>query len=134
MPSVLIVEDVPALAKLVVDLLTEEGNQVRTIPETNLSAVQHAVEQYEPDCVLLDGSGHLDYGEGWKTAAWLSQRTPSVPTIMLTAHHGSAEEARRGETLRSQEAGFVAILDKPFDLDDLLAAVGQAMRDDGDRV
>jgi CheY-like chemotaxis protein len=46
---------------------------------------------------------------------------------MFTAHKADLAEARAGQTERSAAAEFAAILPKPFDLDELLAAVGQAI-------
>jgi CheY-like chemotaxis protein len=126
-PAVLIVDNDPVIAQLVGEILGDESYQVKVLLDTSPTAVQTAVEQLQPSCVVLDGSGHNDYGESWETAAWLHQRTPPVPVIMLTAHRRSAAEARAGETLRSQVAGFVAILEKPFEITDLIAAVGQAL-------
>jgi CheY-like chemotaxis protein len=127
-PAVLIVEDDPVIAQLVGEMLGDEGYQVKVLLDTSPTAVQTAVVQLQPSCVVLDGSGHHEYGESWQTAAWLHQRTPPVPTIMLTGHRASAAEARARATPRSQAAGIVAILEKPFEITDLIAAVGQAVR------
>jgi CheY-like chemotaxis protein len=128
MPRVLIVDNNPVMAQLVGEVLADEGYQVKVLLDTSTIAVQTAGAQLQPSCVVLDGRGHDDYGESWETAAWLHQQTHPVPTIMLTGHARSAEEARAGATPRSQAAGFVAILEKPFEITDLLAAVGQALR------
>jgi CheY-like chemotaxis protein len=128
-PSVLIVDNDSVIAQLVGEMLTDEGYQVKVLLDTSAIAVQTAVVHDFPSCVVLDGRGHDDYGESWQTAAWLKQRPAPVPVIMLTGHRRVAEEARAGETPRSQAASFVAILEKPFNLDDLVAAVGRAVCD-----
>jgi CheY-like chemotaxis protein len=128
MPWVLIVDDDPVLVALLAETLTDEGYQVKVLLDTNPTVVQSVVEHDLPSCVVLDGSGYSDYGEAWETAAWLQQRTSPVPTIMLTGHRASAAEARARATPRSQAAGIVAILEKPFEITDLIAAVGQAVR------
>jgi FixJ family two-component response regulator len=87
------------------------------------------VEQLEPHCVVLDGHGVLDYGEGWDTAAWLHQRDPVVPTVMLTGHQAAVREAQEQVSPRSRTAGFVAVLEKPFELDELVAAIDRAIAD-----
>ena len=102
MPSVLIIENNPELSELLRAFLTEEGYHVSTLADTNAGTVQVAVEQLEPDCVILDGSGLLDYGESWDTAAWLHHRARSVPTIMVTGHAQAVWEARAGNTPRSE--------------------------------
>jgi CheY-like chemotaxis protein len=126
MPSVLIVENNPELSELLRAFLTEEGYHVSTLADTNAETVQLAVEQLEPDCVILDGSGLLDYGESWDTAAWLHHRARAVPTIMVTGHAQAVMEARARATPRSVAAAFVSNLSKPFDLDELLIAVTRA--------
>jgi CheY-like chemotaxis protein len=127
MPRVLLVENDAQLAELLQVVLSAQGYQVATLPDTSTDAVQAAVERCHPDCVILDGSGPLDYGESWATAAWLHQRQPPVPTIMLTSYVHSAEEARAGVTPRSQVATFAAVLVKPLQLTDLLTAVARAV-------
>jgi CheY-like chemotaxis protein len=97
--------------------------------DTSACALNTAFPNECPSSAVHDGRGHDDYGESWQTAAWLKQRPAPVPVIMLTGHRRVAEEARAGETPRSQAASFVAILEKPFNLDDLVAAVGRAVCD-----
>jgi CheY-like chemotaxis protein len=128
MTSVLIVDNDPVMAQVVGEILGDEGYQIKMLLDVSPTAVQTSVAQLQPSCVVLDGSGHDDYGESWETAAWLQQRTPPVPTIMLTGHRSCTKEARARETPRSQAAGFVAILEKPFELEDFVAAVDQALR------
>src|SRR5690242_8854694 len=80
MPRILLVEDESDLARLVRELLIDEGYDVVVVPDPRLTAVQAAVERNEPACVLLDGVGHTGYGEAWEVAAWLHQRPRPVPT------------------------------------------------------
>jgi len=127
MPKVLIVENDPMLVELLQVVLNAEGLGVVTLRDTSTAAVQTTVEQSDPDCIILDGTGPRDYGAGWATAAWLRQRMPPVPTIMLTSYVHSAEEARDGVTPRSQAAGFVAVVVKPFQVAELVAAVHRAI-------
>jgi CheY-like chemotaxis protein len=77
--------------------------------------------------VFLDGAGSAGYGTSWATAAWLHQRQPPVPTIMLTGHVEEASEAVRRASVRSQLAAFAGVLVKPFELDQLLTAVERAI-------
>ncbi len=46
---------------------------------------------------------------------------------MFTAHKGDIAEATARQTERSVLADFAAVVSKPFDLDELLAAVDQAV-------
>ena len=83
---------------------------------------------HEPDAVLLDGeSSLLGYGTSWAEAATLSQRKRRVPVIMFTANAVDLAEAQLAETDRSRKADFVAILPKPFDVDELVETVAKAV-------
>jgi CheY-like chemotaxis protein len=127
MPNALIVAYDPTVAEVLRILLAGEGYQATAISDTTPAMVRKTVTQYEPDFVLLDDHGMLDYDASWETAAWLRRRPRPVPTVMLTSHPDSADEARMGHTPRSQAAAFAGVLAKPFDLDDVLVAVDRAM-------
>jgi len=89
-------------------------------------ALLRTVGRLEPDCVLLDSGTPEDYASGWVAAARLALRKRAIPVVMFTAHVMDTAEAREGSSPRAQAAHFDAVLDKPFELDDLLAAVAQA--------
>ena len=84
MARVLIVEDNVELAELLQTLLREAGYQVATLANVEAAATRRAVAQFAPNCVLLDSSGHAEYGESWTIATWLRHRARPVPTVMLT--------------------------------------------------
>jgi CheY-like chemotaxis protein len=133
--SVLVVEDDPGLGGLLQAALQDEGHRVAVLNVVQSDAVRSAVGRLEPDCVLLDGASSAGYGSSWADAAWLSQRDRPVPVVMITGHQAELEEARARQTERSRAARFSAAVEKPFDLDELLAvvaeAVGQASAFDG---
>lgn|SRR3954454_3560280 len=121
--QVLVVEDNLEIAGLVKDILEEEGLAVALLTPAAPAALQAAVVRWQPDCILLDGAGRDDYGQSWHDAAWLHQRARSIPVIMFSVDVQATQEARAGTSTRSQAAAFAAILSKPFELDDLVAAV-----------
>src|SRR5688572_3589858 len=123
MAKVLIIENEPGVSDLVHALLTDEGFAVSVLHEVSSDAIRVAVGQLEPDCVLLDGQSPGDYGQSWLEAAWLHARARSVPVIMFTATLPDLHEAEEHLSARSQAAHFVAILPKPFDLDQLVETV-----------
>jgi CheY-like chemotaxis protein len=125
--KVLIVEDDPAIADVLFALLRDEGYQVSVLGAVGADAVRTAVGRLEPDCVVLDGESPRGYGTSWGEAAWLHGRSRFVPTVMLTGHRDDVDEARDTNSARSQAAGFSGVVAKPFDLDELLDAVGQAV-------
>ena len=71
----------------------------------------------------------VEYAEGWATAAEVRHRDRPIPTVMFTAHVHDAAEAREGTSDRAVEAGFAAVLPKPFSLDDLVATIERALVD-----
>lgn len=124
--SVLCVDDDRDVAEVVQAVLTDEGYKVSCLYELEDEALLRAVGRLEPDVVLLDSSSAIDYADAWPMAAQLHRRMRRVPVIMFTAHPGAADEAEEGTSNRAAEAGFAAIVRKPFHIDDLLAAVATA--------
>ena len=125
-PRVLLVDSDGDVTDVVVAILTDEGYEVTTLNTTDHEALASAVNRFEPDCVLLDSASRPAFGRSWREAAYLAARSRAVPTVMFTAHTHDANEAREGTSDRARAAGFAAILPKPFNLDDLLAAVATA--------
>jgi len=125
--TVLIVDDDSDIAHLVDEVLSEDGYAITILSDARIEAIQEAVAQLEPDCMLLDGGVGSGYGASWESAALMAARLPAVPVIMFTAHAGASAEAMENTTERSQAAGFAAVLPKPFTLTELLRAVEVAV-------
>jgi len=125
---ILIVDNDADIADLVRSALAEEGYEVAIVGDLSSTAIAEAIAVAEPDAVLLDGSGDgSTYGRSWDEAARLTRRRPRIPVVMFTAHKGDIAEATARQTERSVLADFAAVVSKPFDLDELLAAVDQAV-------
>ena len=124
---VLLVDDDPDLSEVVTAVLGAEGYEVLTPQGANPDQVQRAIDRHEPDCILLDSAGRTDYGASWESAALIRQRKRRVPVVMFTAHAGDSDEAEDGTSDRAQAAGFIAVLRKPFGLDELLETVARAV-------
>lgn len=120
---ILCVDDDRDIAEILLAILSDEGYEVSFLYDTSNDALPRAVGRLEPDVVLLDSSSSIEYGEGWQLAASLGDRRRPIPVVMFTAHARDAAEARAGTSQRSRDARFAAIVPKPFDLDELLAAV-----------
>jgi DNA-binding response OmpR family regulator len=127
MGRVLIVDDDRDIGDLVHAILTDEGFAVSLLHQQNPDAIRVSVNRLEPDCILLDGQSPDEYGPSWADAAWMSSRDRPVPVVMFTAHRAARDEAEAGESQRSREARFAAVLPKPFDIDQLLDAVSTAV-------
>lgn len=126
--KVLLVDGDRDISDLVRAILTDEGYEVECLYDYPGDAVVAVVGRLEPDCVILDGeTGRgTDYGSSWKDAATLRGRARGVPVIMFTAHAAASDEAEAGESDRARAAGFAAVIRKPFDVDELVAAVAKA--------
>lgn len=125
-PRVLCVDDDRDIAEIVQAVLTDEGYSVSCLYSTEGNVLERTIGKLEPDCVLLDSGTSSGYDQAWREAADMATRHRRVPTIMFTAHDLDAEEARQGTSDRAAAAAFAAVLEKPFPLDDLLAAVEKA--------
>ena len=112
--SVLVVEDDPDLLALEEDILAEAGYRVASAAD-GLEALEQ-VEREMPGLILLDM--RMPRMNGWEFAREFRARHGNgCPIAVITA----AENAR----LRAQEIQADAWLEKPFDLEDVLALVAR---------
>lgn len=115
--SILLVDDDPAIASLVSEILEEEGYSVTSV-STGAEA-ESGVEQIKPDLVILDIM--LPDADGLMLCARLLARWPA-PIIMLS---GSVRESDRILSLRLGADDFIS---KPFDTLELVARVQAVLR------
>jgi CheY-like chemotaxis protein len=125
---VLVVDNDRAIASVVQSVLADAGFGVIVLTDVSSTALRALVDACAPDCVLLDGQGAGLYGTSWTDAAWLHDHWPPVQTIMFTADQPSADEALDRISSRSRRAAFAAVLTKPFDIDDLIRVVADAIK------
>jgi two-component system chemotaxis response regulator CheY len=110
---ILVIDDDPAIRATVAEILMAEGYTVATA--TNGVDGLQSLDRLDPALVLLDM--RMPIMDGWGFARALQSRGVRVPILVMTA----AQDARRwAHEINAQ--GFVA---KPFDLLDLLDAVGR---------
>ena len=126
-PRVLCVDDDRNIGETVQAILGDEGYDVTCLVEITEGALRQAIGDLEPDCVLLDSTSQTDYGDSWGAAAWIRHLARAVPVVMFSAHLADSREAQANVTERAQEAGFAAVLLKPFSIDELMAAVSIAL-------
>ncbi len=124
---VLVIDDDRDIGEVVTAILGARGYAVTTLEDISDVAVRAAIDSIEPDCILLDGAQATEYAEAWVTAAEVRHRSRPIPTVMFTAHAFDAAEASRASSLRAVEAGFFAVLPKPFNLYELVATVERAI-------
>ncbi len=117
-PRVLIVEDEADLAWVEQFNLETEGYEVRIAPEGR-SAIE-ALETFEPDVLVLDVM--LPFVDGWQVLARMREMPGVRPkVIMVSAAAGASDQAK------AEEYGVGSFLAKPFDMEDLVRAVGDAL-------
>lgn len=114
--AVLVVDDDPSILDTLAEFLDMEGYAVQTA--TNGAEALDEVERAEPSVVLLDM--RMPVLDGWGFAQALRERGRQLPILVMTA----AQDARQW----AQEVGAAGYVAKPFDLMDLLEAVGRVCR------
>jgi CheY-like chemotaxis protein len=114
--QVLVVEDDRDLVSLMEMVLTDAGYRVATACD-GVEALARVAEEM-PGVILLDM--RMPGMNGWEFAREFRERYGrQAPLVVVTA----AENARR----RAEEIGAEAWLEKPFDLEDVLAAVSSQL-------
>lgn len=115
--NVLLIEQEPALQLLYSEVLRDAGYDVYEI--THDDDVVHAANSCRPAIALISGGCYGLFRAGWQAADQLSQAHPTLPLVMIATNSAAIREV--GQTPRGQL--FVAALQKPFTLDQLLATV-----------
>lgn len=119
-PTVLIVEDEPAIAELLAVNLRHNGYTPVLAPDG--ASAQREIDAVLPDLVILDwmlpGASGVQLAKRWRGDA----RTKNVPIIMLTAR---GDEADRVAGLDSGADDYMA---KPFSTREMLARVRALLR------
>ena len=115
---ILVVDDDHSLRKTIQMMLEEEGFVVQTAADGQ-EAVEQAMSQ-QPSLIILDmGLPLLDGGE--VAAQVRTHYGGKVPVVLMTAD-GRAEE-------KSRRIGAASYLRKPFDIEDLIQMVEQALEE-----
>ena len=114
---VLLVEDDPAMARVLYDNLTAEGFDVRHEATGNGAILASA--KFHPDLVLLDVM--LPDTTGFDVCGTLRRRGAAA-LIILTAR------GQKGDKLKGLNLGADDYVTKPFDIDELLARVHAVLR------
>lgn len=116
MTTILLVDDAPDVRDITAIFLTDEGFDVSACDRAEECLAKLAATL--PDLLILDG--RLPGMSGWECLRRLreSKRTVKLPVLMLTAAVDDLKNARR-----EPPDDCTTFLAKPFDLDDLLAAI-----------
>lgn len=122
-PRILCVDDDRDIGATVQDILAAEGYDVSCLFEITDGALDREISRLEPDCILLDSASPTHYNNSWTAATWIRARERTVPVVMFSAHLADSREAEANLTDRAREAGFAAVVLKPFSIDELVTAV-----------
>lgn len=114
---ILVVEDDIPLARLMDALLVSEGYRVRTVHDG--FAALDTIQQESPALVLLDLT--LPRMDGWDVLERVRALANPPPVALLTGHASVATRAR--------DAGAATLVQKPFDIDELLQIVATLLGD-----
>jgi FixJ family two-component response regulator len=115
---VAVVDDDPRVRESVYDLLASAGFE----PRLFISAEDFmSTSDLELSCCLITDV-RMPGMDGWELQRLAVQKLPKLPIVFITAHQD--DEARK----RAMELGAFALLYKPFDGEELLEAVGAAIK------
>lgn len=117
MSRIFVINDDTAFLQLMHELLTDEGYETSIYRET--TAIHATLRQEQPDLVIIDIRMERP-STGWQVLEMLrlDPVTRDIPVIVCSA---DVEDLRAKESVLKRN-GY-ASLEKPFDLDDLLAIV-----------
>ncbi len=119
-PTIFVVDDDASVREAVSNLLESVGFDAQAFSSTE--GFRNAARPDAPSCLVLDiklpGANGLDFQEV------LARAGISIPIVFITAH-GDVPM-----TSRAMKAGAVEFLMKPFQKEDLLAAIHQAVERD----
>jgi len=121
---ILLAEDNVEMLRLLAGALAKDGYDIieaRTGAELLDHLVDHLLDGDRSPVDLIISDLRMPGFTGLEILAGLRDDDPATPFILITAFGG--EEVRE-EALR---AGAAAVFDKPFDVDDLRAAVAQLL-------
>jgi DNA-binding response OmpR family regulator len=116
--EILLVDDEPRIADVVVYVLEEQGFRVRTAASGD--AGLRAFEERQPDLLVLDLN--LPGLSGLDVFREVRRRAPRVPVIMLTARAGEVDR------VLGLELGADDYVTKPFSARELAARVKAVLR------
>ena len=124
-PGIVVVEHDPYLGMLLLEVLTEQGYAVHLWTERQ-GAVE-LIRQMRPDLVILD-LWLRRRGDGWQVyeALQADPATAQIPVVLCSEDTllGGMDGTRPGTT---------TMIEKPFDLDDLLEVVATVLAADESR-
>jgi two-component system response regulator MprA len=115
---VLLIEDDATIRHVVAEVLADVGFAVREAAD-GLAALEQ-LAAWRPDVIVLDLMMPGLDGRAFRAEQRARGLAAEAPLVVLSASRYAVEAGA--------ELGAAAVVAKPFDLDDLLAAIGPAIR------
>ncbi|MGE5477157.1 MAG: response regulator transcription factor [Bacteroidales bacterium] len=122
MSRILIVEDTPLMRESLVDVLTASGHEVTTA-DNGLQAVEAIAAGAQFDVIITDII--MPEMDGIQAIMEIQTLQPQARIVAISGGSARMEKGQGLETAR--RLGAVAVLEKPFEVDSLLAAVDAAL-------
>jgi FixJ family two-component response regulator len=119
MPSVAVVDDDPRVLESMENLLESAGYGVHMFTSGKALLDSGAVSWV--DCIVCDIS--MPVMDGWEVELYILQKRPTMPLVFITGH----EDKRRQALSRAPAGRSRLIFKKPFDGQQLLAAIAAAL-------
>jgi len=117
--KILVVDDEPALVKVLAQVLTKKGYEV--LEADNGQEALRLFFTHKPDMVLLDVV--MPGLDGWQTCSRIRDISPTIPIIMLTGRRKTEDDVVRG-----LDHGADEYLLKPVGNRELVARVRAVLR------
>ena len=121
LPRVLLVEDDERLLFAMTEVLGEAGCETRAAADGQL-AIQRLTLGFAPDVIVLDLM--MPFMSGFAVLSWMQENGVRIPVVLATQE----------DDVKAADVGAVVKLVKPFTLDQLLEAVGSALKTAGRRL
>ena len=115
--QVLVVDDEPMLAAMFKIVLESSGHQVTTVPDAPKALA--ALMEQDFDLAVIDLT--LPEIDGWEVCRRINRFYPGIPVILTSGRAISMS------AVRQHGACVSAVLSKPFDMQELLDAIGEAI-------
>jgi two-component system, OmpR family, response regulator VicR len=114
--KILIADDDPSVAEMLVQALAQEGYE--TYKATQSLRFYDAVREHHPDLILLDLMMPYLEGDDELRLLNMNPETSGIPVVVVTA-----KQDARHEIARYRQMGVVDIVIKPYRLDNLLQII-----------
>lgn len=113
--KVLFVDDDIALGNIVMLALNDLGYEAHY--QSSLTAISSVITELNPDIIILDVE--IGLRNGIDAAPEIKMLTPQTPILFVSSHIESSD------VIRALNAGGIAYLKKPFEIEELLAYISR---------